>query len=128
MTTSRDTRNPIAAAMTEDRGPDSLDAHVRRLIKDLGLWGFHVEKSLNEDTGRTNVSRKGWPDWTILGSKALFRELKTETGRLTTAQKDCLTRLAAAGEDAGVWRPSMLLSGQIARELAAISGIQARVA
>lgn len=31
----------IAAAMSEDRGPDSLDAHVRRLMKDLGLWGYH---------------------------------------------------------------------------------------
>jgi len=28
------TRDPRAAAMSEDRGPDSLDARVRRLIAD----------------------------------------------------------------------------------------------
>lgn len=115
--------HPLAAAMSEDRGPDSLDAHVRRLMKDLGLMGHHVEKSLDLDTGRTNVSRKGFPDWIIVGPNGvLFRELKTEKGRVATEQREWLGALTLAGEDAGVWRPSDLLSGQIARELTAISG------
>jgi hypothetical protein len=113
--------NPIAAAMSEDRGPDSLDAHVRRLMKDLGLRGFHAH-----DARR---SEKGYPDWTIAGPGGqLWRELKTQRGRLTREQQEWLDLLAAGGGDAGVWRPEHLLSGQVARELAAISRIAGAVA
>ncbi len=40
------TRDPRAAAMAEDRGPGSLDAHVRRLIADLHLWAYHPQLEL----------------------------------------------------------------------------------
>ena len=103
--------------MSEDCGPDSLDAHVRKLMKDLGLLGYH-----------TNDSRRsagGFPDWTIAGPRGvLFRELKKETGTVTRTQQEWLYALTAAGEDAKVWRPSDLLAGDIARELAAISRIR----
>ena len=69
--------HPLAAAMSEDRGPDSLDAHVRRLMKDLGLLGYHTNDSRR--------SQGGFPDWMIAGPRGvLFRELKRE-GKNPTA-------------------------------------------
>jgi hypothetical protein len=101
--------------MTEDRGPDSLNAHVRRLMKDLGLMGYHTLRSLG--------SEPGYPDWTICGPQGvLFRELKRQGKNPTPAQRQWLDALAATGQDVGVWRPEDLLSGRIARELVAISG------
>ena len=119
----------IAATMKEDRGPDSLDAHVRKLMKDLGLTGFHVEKSLDVEKNQKNVSVKGWPDWTIRGPHGvLFRELKSQRGRVEPEQREWLDALTAAGADAGVWRPEDLLSDRIARELAALAGLRAGAA
>jgi hypothetical protein len=113
--------------MSEDRGPDSLDAHVRKLMKDLGLTGFHVEKSLDVEKNQKNVSVKGWPDWTIRGPRGVVvRELKSQRGRVTPEQREWLDALAAAGMNVGVWRPASLLSGAIAAELAGISAWRTR--
>jgi hypothetical protein len=52
-------------------------------------------------------SPHGWPDLTLCKDRLIFRELKTDTGRLTSEQQawgDVLTR---AGCDWSVWRPSM---------------------
>lgn len=71
----------------------------------------------NPDSRR---SQAGFPDL-VLGSlsrkRVLFRELKTDTGRVRAAQALCLKILSFAGLDAGVWRPKDLLSGRIQREL-----------
>ena len=115
--------------MSEDRGPDSLDAHVRKLMKDLGLTGFHVEKSLDVEKNRKNVSVKGWPDWAIRGPRGvLFRELKSQRGRVEPEQREWLDALAASGADVDVWRPADLLSDRIATELAAISAVKVATA
>jgi hypothetical protein len=101
--------------MSEDRGPDSLDAHIRRLTSDLGLLRYHTHDSRR--------SPGGFPDLVCVGpGGVLFRELKREGRNPTPAQQRWLDALTAAGSDAGVWRPSDLLSGRIARELAGISG------
>lgn len=103
--------------MSEDKGPDSLDAHVRRLMRDLGLHGFHAHNAQR--------SAKGYPDWTIAGPGGqLWRELKTQRGRLTREQQEWLDVLAAGGGNAGVWRPEHLLSGVIASELMALAGLR----
>jgi len=106
----------IAAAMSEDRGPDSLDAHVRKMIRDLGLMAYHTKDSRR--------SAKGFPDWTIVGVRVMFRELKTQRGKITTDQRDWLEALHTAGADTDVWRPEDLLSGRIARELAELAGLR----
>ena len=119
----------MAAKMSEDRGPDSLDARVRKLMKDLGLTGFHVEKSLDVDKGRKNVSVKGWPDWTIRGPRGvLFRELKSQRGRVEPEQREWLDALAAAAADVDVWRPADWYSQRVNRELAALAGLKAGAA
>jgi hypothetical protein len=101
--------------MSEDRGRDSLDARIRRFCDDLGLLRYHTH-----DARR---SPRGYPDLTICGpGGVLFRELKTQRGKVTAEQREWLDALTAAGADAGVWRPIHLVTGQVARELTAISG------
>ena len=113
------TRDPRASAMAEDRGPDSLDAHLRRLMEDLGLWGFHVRNSRG--------SERGWPDWVIIGRKILYRELKTEHGSLTPEQRAVGARITRAGGNWAVWRPHDLLNGTIARQLTDLAAIQGQL-
>jgi hypothetical protein len=105
-----------AALMSED----DVEAGMRRILKDLGLrlayhpWKLHAKRA-----------REGFPDWTIAGPGGLiFRELKKQAGDPSPAQQRWLDALAAAGTDARVWRPSDLLSGRIARELAALAGMR----
>jgi hypothetical protein len=106
--------NPVAEAMSED----DLEAGMRRILKDLRLklayhpWKYHAKRA-----------REGFPDWTITGPGGLiFRELKRQGEEPTPAQQAWLDTLAAWA-DADVWYPSDLLSGRIARELAAIAGL-----
>ncbi len=111
------TRNPVAAAMPEDRGPDSLDAHVRRLMADLGLFGYHTRNSKG--------SAAGWPDWVIIGRGAiLYRELKAEHGSLSPEQRRVGDLITRAGGNWRVWRPRDLLDGQIAKELTELAAVQ----
>lgn len=103
----------VAAVMLEDRGPDSLDAHVRKLMKDFGLDGIHIRNPVG--------SRKGFPDWEIWGTSILYRELKTERGQLTPEQRHVGSLIRRAGGNWAVWRPRDLLSGVIAAQLQAIA-------
>lgn len=118
MTTSQPTQphtSPLAAAMSEQ----GLDDAIRSIAEGLGL--------LRYATFDSRRSPAGFPDLVLVGPQGtLFRELKTETGRTSGAQEHWLTALRAAGQDAGVWRPSSLLSGRVARELAAIAGLRVR--
>ena len=110
-------RLAIAANMPEDRGPDSLEAHLRKLLGDLGLFGYHPHASQR--------SAPGWPDWVIVGNRIIYRELKTEHGSLSAAQRDVGERITRAGGDWAVWRPRDLISGKIARQLADVAAVQA---
>ena len=57
-------------------------------------------------TWRSKHSPAGFPDLVLVrGPTCLFRELKTEKGKVTAAQEEWLTALQAAGQDAKVWRP-----------------------
>ena len=52
-------------------------------------------------------SNPGFPDLVLVGCNGvLYRELKTDRGRLTPMQEWWLNSLLDAGQDAGVWRPS----------------------
>lgn len=53
-------------------------------------------------------SDPGWPDLVLARcGRLLFRELKTEKGRVTDSQAGWLFVLESAGQDVAVWRPSM---------------------
>lgn len=50
-------------------------------------------------------SQPGFPDLVLVRDRVLFRELKTNTGRLGPAQEDWGKKLTKAGADYAVWRP-----------------------
>lgn len=105
----------LAAAMSERE----LDNSIRSLAAGLGLKRYATHDS--------RKSPAGFPDLVLAGpGGVLFRELKTERGRHTNAQLEWLLALSDAKSDADTWRPSDLLSGRIARELTAISGLAGR--
>lgn len=95
-----------ALAMTE--------AEWQQQVVDLArLSGWRVNHHRPTPAGRgrtrytTATTVTGWPDLTLWRPGALlFRELKTDTGRLTTEQRQVLAELDAAGADVGVWRPA----------------------
>lgn len=64
-------------------------------------------------------SEPGFPDLTLLHCEwgLLFRELKTEKGRVRTAQGHWLHGLIDADQDAAIWRPRDWISGAIQDEL-----------
>jgi hypothetical protein len=73
-------------------------AQVRQLAHLLGWLCYHTHDSRR--------SQPGFPDLTLVrGSRLLFAELKTDTGRVTAAQQQWLDALAAAGQEVYVWRP-----------------------
>lgn len=89
-----------------------LQAAVLGLCKLLGLLAYHTHDSRR--------SQPGYPDLTIAGSRVIFRELKSSTGRLRPEQAQWAQKLTAADADFAIWRPADLRSGRIQRELQAI--------
>lgn len=106
----------IAAKMTEDRGPDSLQAILVSYLSQLDLAGHHVRDS------RRGGGMPGWPDWVIIGPGGiLYRELKAEHGIVEPDQRRMGALISRAGGDWDVWRPRDLFSGVILLQLTAIS-------
>ena len=95
-------------AMTEAQ----LQAAVIKLCKLYGLRYHHQKISIG--------SIAGWPDLVIVGRQLIFRELKSETGKVTGQQVEWRDVLGRAGQDWALWRPSDLASGRIVRELEVI--------
>ena len=103
-----------AALMSEAE----VERQVRQIARELGLLVYHTHDSRR--------SHSGWPDWVLSGKcGVIFRELKRQDGKPTRAQQAWLDALTAAGMNAGVYRPSDLLTGRLAAELAALAGLGA---
>ena len=102
-------RQVLAAAMTET----DLMAAVRTACRHLRLLAYHTHDSRR--------SEPGFPDLVIVGRRVIYRELKTQRGRLRPEQRAWLAALQEAGQDADVWRPSDWQSGRITRELQAVA-------
>lgn len=90
----------------------ALQQAVIQLARLLGIEWYHTHDSRR--------SRKGFPDLVLCGSRLLYRELKTQVGKLTTEQEQWGARLKRAGQSWDVWRPDDLQSGRILDELMAI--------
>lgn len=99
----------IAKAMREK----ALEQHVADACKTLRLLRYH--------THRAQHSPAGFPDDVIVGNAILYRELKREGEKPSPAQQEWLDRLAALGQDVGVWRPTDWFSGRIMAELQAVA-------
>jgi hypothetical protein len=98
-----------AAARLRQVSERDFQASVIDFCKLLGLDAFHPLVSRG--------MAPGWPDLTIIGTRVLFRELKSEIGGLSTEQRRVGARLRAAGADWACWRPRDLHSGRVEREL-----------
>ena len=55
-------------------------------------------------------SEPGFPDLVLVRDRVLFRELKTDAGRVSKAQKAWGEKLTEAGADFKIWRPRDLKS------------------
>ncbi|OMH30698.1 hypothetical protein BGP79_11810 [Tersicoccus sp. Bi-70] len=91
-----------------------LQSNVVALVKALRGRYFHVYDS------RRSVP--GYPDLHVWFPNCrhpvgLFRELKTERGRLSDEQAVIIEQFRACGYDVGVWRPRDWVSGRIQNEL-----------
>lgn len=79
------------------------------IAKQFGWQVFHPVRNQPTFRGHRQTTEPGWPDLVLLGhSRALFVELKRESGKPTQAQTETLQRLAAAGCETALWRPSDL--------------------
>jgi hypothetical protein len=96
---------PVTESQFQQQVIDLAKLHGYRLI-------YHTHNSRR--------SAPGFPDLVMINElhgRALFRELKTDVGRMAIAQLDWMTGMTRAGLNAGVWRPLDLRSGRIIKEL-----------
>ena len=87
------------------------EREFQRIVVDLAKlfrWRYYH----TYDSRRSNP---GFPDLVLVRERILYRELKTDKGKLTFEQRQWLEYLTGAGADAKVWRPADL--DDIAREL-----------
>lgn len=100
----------IATKMSEAE----LEQHVAAYCRDLGIFRYH--------TWDSRRSQSGWPDDVLVGRQGiLYRELKTERGRLTAGQRKVGSQLTRAGANWSIWRPRDLVSGVIIAQLREIA-------
>lgn len=89
-----------------------LQDHVMLVARALGWRVYHTHDSRR--------SPAGFPDLVMVHAvqrRTVFRELKAERGRMRPGQPEWLEDLGAAGQDAGVWRPRDVVSGEVERTL-----------
>ncbi len=87
-----------------------LQESVEELAALLGWWAWH-----DQDSRR---NRAGLPDLLLVrGDRAMWRELKTQAGRVRPEQRRVLDMLTRAGHDTAIWRPTDWTSGLIRKEL-----------
>jgi hypothetical protein len=92
---------------------DQFQSQVIQLAK---LHGYE----LIYHTHDSRRSQPGFLDLVLISTRrklALFRELKTETGKVSKDQLAWITGMQLVGLNAGVWRPSDLTNGHILNDL-----------
>lgn len=98
------------------------EVELQRLVAEasgrLGLAHYHTYDSRR--------SEPGFPDSTIVGSRILFREIKSRDGVLSPDQRRWGSRIERAGGDWSVWRPVDWANGTILNQLLAITTERAR--
>lgn len=74
-----------------------FQSQVIAIAKQFGWAAYHTYDSRR--------SEPGFPDLVLVKDRVLFRELKTDTGRISEAQKLWESMLLKAGADFKIWRP-----------------------
>ncbi len=78
------------------------ETEFQRMVTDLCLY-LNLRYYHTYDSRRSNA---GFPDLVIVGKNAvIYAELKSSTGRVSTAQREWHDDLASAGQPVYVWRP-----------------------
>ena len=96
--------------MSNDMSEAELQHEVRREAAQLGILCYHPHESRRD--------MKGWPDLVLWSRGGLvFRELKSDKGRLSHEQQYIGASLVRAGADWSIWRPHDWHNGRIHREL-----------
>jgi hypothetical protein len=90
----------LLAEILEDEWDAQLFRGPKALAPMLGWTTYHVLRSRG--------SRAGYPDRTCVRERILFAELKREKTRPTPDQVEWLDKLARAGGEVYLWRPSDL--------------------
>jgi hypothetical protein len=88
---------------------DELLTRVLEYAKAGGWRAFHVRDSKRGVI--QGPGAEGFPDLVLVGGspeRIVYRELKSEIGRLSADQKEWGRLLLEAGQDWAVWRPSDL--------------------
>lgn len=84
-------------------------SQVVGIARQFGFECFHAPDNRPGRNGRIQAVTAGWPDICALGKgRALFLELKSEKGRIRPEQLTTLRKLADAGCEVGLLRPSDL--------------------
>lgn len=82
----------------------------RRVIRRARLGGWftvHVRKAMAQgERWITATDPPGWPDLVLIRERVVFVELKKVGSYLSPAQRVVHDRLAAAGAELYVWRPT----------------------
>lgn len=89
-----------------------FQSRIIELARRLGWVHYHTFDSRR--------SPSGFPDLVLLhprSGRMIFRELKTQKGRISSAQEEWLKNLNLCGADADVWRPADWVSEKIQTEL-----------
>lgn len=90
------------------------EADLQQVVIDLA----RLHRYIVYHTYDSRRSVAGFPDLVLVGGgRVLFRELKTEKGRMSPAQQQWIDEINRNGGDADVWRPTDLRSGRIQDEL-----------
>ena len=96
-------RRPIPPHMRRDdwwttaASEKEFQALVVECAKLRGWRHYHTHDSRR--------SPSGFPDLVLVRDRVLYRELKTERGKVSKDQKEWIGALNAARQDAKVWRP-----------------------
>lgn len=97
-------------ALYGDMSEAMLENKIRMAALAAGWLYYHTHDSRR--------SEPGFPDCVMVkGSRVLFRELKTQKGKVTPEQAKWLARLHNAGLNVAVWRPYDWGRGTILKEL-----------
>lgn len=94
------------AALLGQIGEAEFERWIIRTARRLGWSGFHIRMSMAVLQGVNKGDAYGWPDWVFARrDRLIFRELKSDTGRMSAEQRAWAQRLLDAGQDVDVWRP-----------------------
>lgn len=91
-----------------------LQTHIVGLAEGIGYLSYHTYNSRRSNPGYPDLHLMH-PRWCV----SMFRELKSQKGRMSPDQKTWGAGLLAAGHDFAIWRPSDVVSGAVLEQLQA---------